>query len=174
MIGLFPDVYEYAHELGIAIDILTNGSRLANRRILDLLTTRPANLVTVSVYGASAESYDGLTRRPGSYKTFMKGLQAAHEAGVRLALALIIVARKAHEADDMKALAARLGVPTKTYSAHHAHDLRRRRDSPSAVPRVPRPDDGPQALPRLPRRTDCLPRQPARHGERMQHMQGRP
>lgn len=113
---LFPDVYEYAHELGMAIDILTNGSRLANRRILDLLTTRPANLVTVSVYGASAESYDGLTRRPGSYKTFMKGLQAAHEAGVRLALALIIVARNAHEADDMKALAARFGVPTKTYS----------------------------------------------------------
>jgi MoaA/NifB/PqqE/SkfB family radical SAM enzyme len=113
---LFPDVYEYAHELGMAIDILTNGSRLANRRILDLLTARPANLVTVSVYGASAESYDGLTRRPGSYKTFMKGLQAAHEAGVRLALALIIVERNAHEADDMKALAARFGVPTKTYS----------------------------------------------------------
>lgn len=60
---LFPDVYEYAHELGMAIDILTNGSRLANRRILDLLTARPANLVTVSVYGASAGSYDGLTRR---------------------------------------------------------------------------------------------------------------
>ena len=113
---LFPAIYEYAHELGMVIDILTNGSRLANRRILDLLTARPANLVTVSVYGASAESYDGLTRRPGSYKTFMKGLLAAREAGVRLALALIIVARNAHEAEEMKALAARFGVPTKTYS----------------------------------------------------------
>ncbi|MGH3800379.1 MAG: radical SAM protein [Pseudonocardiaceae bacterium] len=100
---LFPDIYEYAHEFGMAIDILTNGSRLANRRTLGLLTTRPANLVTVSIYGASAESYDGLTRHTGSYKTFLKGPQAAHEAGVRLALALIIVERNAHEANDMKA-----------------------------------------------------------------------
>jgi MoaA/NifB/PqqE/SkfB family radical SAM enzyme len=113
---LFPQVYEHAHGLGMAVDILTNGSRLANRKILDLLTDRPANLLTVSVYGATAESYDGLTRRPGSYRTFMNGLQAAHEAGVRLALALIIVDRNAHEAEAMKALAAGFGVLTKTYS----------------------------------------------------------
>ncbi|MGH3865303.1 MAG: hypothetical protein ACRDQ4_04030 [Pseudonocardiaceae bacterium] len=107
----------------------------------------------MSVYGASAESYDGLTRRPGSYKTFMKGLQAAHEA------------------DDMKALAARFGVPTKTYSHITPTIYGGAETLPSQSRRVPRPDDGPQALPRLRRRTDHLPRQPARHGA---HVQGRP
>ncbi|MGH3976446.1 MAG: radical SAM protein, partial [Pseudonocardiaceae bacterium] len=36
---LFPDVYELAYQLGMMISISSNGSRLANRKILDLLTT---------------------------------------------------------------------------------------------------------------------------------------
>jgi uncharacterized Fe-S cluster-containing radical SAM superfamily protein len=106
---LFPAVYLKAHELGMMIEILTNGSRLADPRILDLLTARRPSRVIVSVYGASEESYDGLTRRKGAFKTFMRALNAAHAAGIRLELSLIITARNAHEKDRMIELAQRFG-----------------------------------------------------------------
>jgi hypothetical protein len=79
---LFTEVYGLAYELGMMISISSNGSRLSNPRILELLTSRRPYRLTVSVYGATAESYDGLTRRRGSFATFERGLAAAPEAGL--------------------------------------------------------------------------------------------
>ena len=107
---LFPDVYRRAHELGMMLTILTNGSRLAAPKILDLLTGCPPHDITISVYGATEASYDALTRRRGSFKAFSKGLAAACEAGLPVKLSLIITKTNAHEAGQMQALADRLGV----------------------------------------------------------------
>lgn len=106
---LFGAVYTKAFELGMMIEILTNGSRLADRRILDLLAARKPSRVIVSVYGASQESYDGLTRRKGAFKTFIRALEDAHSAGIRLELSLIITSRNAHEKQQMADLARRFG-----------------------------------------------------------------
>ncbi|NVI92913.1 radical SAM protein [Actinomadura sp. BRA 177] len=96
---LFAAVHTKAHELGMMVEILTNGSRLANPKILDLLTTYRPSKMSLSVYGATAETYDGITRRPGSFRKFMRGLTAAHEAGLLMDLSLIITNRNAHELD---------------------------------------------------------------------------
>lgn len=113
---LFAPTYERAFSLGMMLEILTNGSRLAAPGILDLLASRPPHKVTVSVYGATEETYDGLTRRRGSYKAFMRGLLAAREAGIPLELSIVITSRNAHEADAMHGLADRLGIPRRDYS----------------------------------------------------------
>ncbi|MGH8896886.1 MAG: radical SAM protein [Egibacteraceae bacterium] len=113
---LFTEVYGLAYELGMMISISSNGSRLYRPQILDLLTTRRPYRVTLSVYGATAQSYDALTRRPGSFKAFTKGLAAAHEAGLPLSLNLIVARRNAHEVDRMIALAERHGLPHHVFS----------------------------------------------------------
>ncbi|MFL6073119.1 MAG: radical SAM protein [Mycobacteriales bacterium] len=113
---LFPEVYGLAYELGMMLSISTNGSRLANPPILELLTTRRPYRITVSVYGASAASYDGLTRRRGSFAKFSRGLAAAGEAGLPLRLNLIVTRHNAHETSEMIALAERLGAPHHVYS----------------------------------------------------------
>ncbi|MGH3923368.1 MAG: radical SAM protein [Pseudonocardiaceae bacterium] len=113
---LFTEVYGLAYELGMMISISTNGSRLHRPQILDLLTTRRPYRVTLSVYGATADSYDGLTRRAGSFKTFTKGLAAAHEAGLPLSLNLIVTRHNAHEVDEMIALAERHRLPHHIFS----------------------------------------------------------
>ncbi|HEU0088808.1 MAG TPA: radical SAM protein [Pseudonocardiaceae bacterium] len=82
---MFTQVYSLAYDLGMMLTILSNGSRLSNPKILDLLTSRRPHRITLSVYGASAESYDGLTRRKGAFKMFERGLYAGHEAGLPLA-----------------------------------------------------------------------------------------
>lgn len=73
---LFGAVYSLAYELGMVIEILTNGSRLSNPLMLDLLTSRRPHRITLSVYGATEESYDGLTQRRGAFKAFTNGLHA--------------------------------------------------------------------------------------------------
>ncbi|KWW98535.1 Radical SAM domain protein [Carbonactinospora thermoautotrophica] len=113
---LFPEVYGLAYELGMMLTISSNGSRLHDPKILDLLTTRRPYRVTLSVYGATPEGYDSLTRRPGSFKKFEKGLLAAHEAGLPLRLNLIITRHNAHEIDAMRAMAERLGLPYMEYT----------------------------------------------------------
>ncbi|WP_458087465.1 radical SAM protein [Streptomyces malaysiensis] len=113
---LFPETYQRAHELGMMVEILTNGSRLATPKNLSLLTERRPNRITLSLYGATEESYDGLTRRKGAYRMFMKGLNAAHEAGLPLDLALIITRHNAHESDRMRAFADQCGLPYREYT----------------------------------------------------------
>jgi len=113
---LFPETYALAYELGMMLSISSNGSRLANPRILELLVSRRPYRLTLSVYGATAASYDGLTRRPGSFVKFTKGLAAAHEAGLPLRLNLIVARHNAHEVDQMCAMAERLGVDHHVFS----------------------------------------------------------
>ncbi|MEV6987281.1 radical SAM protein [Sphaerisporangium sp. NPDC051017] len=112
---LFSEVYQLAGELGMLCTILSNGSRLSSPKMLDLLTSRRPHRITLSVYGATAESYDGLTRRKGAFRMFIKGLYSAHEAGLPLALSMIVTERNAHEVDQMKALADSLGIPMDEY-----------------------------------------------------------
>lgn len=113
---LFPETYQRAHELGMLVEILTNGSRLAAAKNLALLTQRRPHKITLSVYGATAEAYDGLTRRKGAHRMFMKGLSSAHEAGLPLELALIITRHNVHEADGMRAMADRYALPYREYT----------------------------------------------------------
>ncbi|GAA2465475.1 radical SAM protein [Winogradskya humida] len=112
----FRDVYTYAFELGMLQTISTNGSRLWRADILDLLVTRPVYRLTISVYGATADGYDKVTRRPGSFQKFTKGLAAAVEAKLPMNLNLVVTQSNAHELDGMKALADRYGLPYHVYS----------------------------------------------------------
>jgi len=112
----FAEVYRLAQDLGMIVEILSNGSRLANPKILDLLTTQRPYRISLSVYGATAETYESLTRRRGSFRRFERGLTAAVAAGLPVDLSLIITSHNAHEADSMRAWAARLGLPSREYT----------------------------------------------------------
>ncbi|MEU5342992.1 radical SAM protein [Streptomyces sp. NPDC020766] len=101
----FRHAYEAAYRTGMMIEILTNGSRLHQPGMVELLTSMPPHKVKVSLYGATEESFDSLTRKPGAFKLLSKGLQAAKEAGISLELALIITKHNAHELEAMRAMA---------------------------------------------------------------------
>lgn len=102
---LFSETHTLAFDLGMMIQISTNGSRLHRPQLLELLTTRRPYRVTVSIYGATPESYDGLTRRRGAFDRFMKGLRGARDAGLPLRFNIVVTNHNAHELNAMKALA---------------------------------------------------------------------
>ncbi|MFF7452376.1 MULTISPECIES: radical SAM protein [unclassified Streptomyces] len=112
----FPASYRLAYELGMQLEILSNGSQLHKDRILNLLRTHPPTKITLSLYGASATTYDQVTRRRGGFDRFTRGLQMALAAGLNIDLSLIIVRDNAHETDAMRAWARHLGVPFREYA----------------------------------------------------------
>jgi MoaA/NifB/PqqE/SkfB family radical SAM enzyme len=112
---LFLEVYAKAFELGMMLTVLSNGSRLFHPKVLNLLTSCRPHRITLSVYGATEDSYDGLTRRKGAFRLFEKGLLAGHEAGLPLALSMIVTKHNAHEVPQMRAIADRLGLPMDEY-----------------------------------------------------------
>ena len=113
---LFPDTHARAWDMGMMIQISSNGSRLDQARTLDILTTRRPYRLTLSIYGATEESYDGMTRRRGSFKRFMRGLSAAHEAGLNMRINIVVSNRNAHELGQMKAIADRYGIEAFEYT----------------------------------------------------------
>ena len=94
---LFAETHAAAWDMGMMIQISSNGSRLDRPKTLDLLTTRRPYRLTLSLYGATEASYDGMTRRQGSFRRFMRGLAAAHEAGLAMRINIVVSNRNAHE-----------------------------------------------------------------------------
>ncbi|MEV4649064.1 radical SAM protein [Saccharopolyspora sp. NPDC049357] len=113
---LFRETYGRAYELGMMLQISSNGSRLHDERNLNLLTQYRPYRITVSVYGATEETYDRTTRRRGTWRQFRRGLAAAREAGLPLRLNVVVVDDNAHELDQMKALADELEAEHFVYS----------------------------------------------------------
>ncbi|MCX5250627.1 radical SAM protein [Streptomyces sp. NBC_00201] len=112
----FPEAYEYAHALGMQLEVLSNGSRLHKPHILELLTRLPPSKMSLSVYGATADTYDTVTRNRGAFDRFSVGLDKALAAGLNLDLSLIITRQNAHEADATRTWARRLGLPFREYA----------------------------------------------------------
>jgi MoaA/NifB/PqqE/SkfB family radical SAM enzyme len=112
----FPESYRLAYELGMQLEVLSNGSRLHKDHVLNLLCTYPSAKLTLSVYGATATTYDAVTRRRGAFGRFRAGLHKAVDAGLNIDLSLIIVQGNVHEVDTMRAWAKQLGVPYREYA----------------------------------------------------------
>ena len=113
---LFAETHARAWDLGMMIQISSNGSRLDRPKTLDLLTARPPYRLTLSLYGATEASYDGMTRRRGSFRRFMRGLAAAHEARLPMRINIVVSNRNAREIPQMKAIADRYGIPSFEYT----------------------------------------------------------
>jgi molybdenum cofactor biosynthesis enzyme MoaA len=114
--SLFAPTYEYAFDLGMLIQLSSNGSTLHKPEVLEVLTTRRPYRVTLSIYGGTADSYDAMTRRRGSFKRFMRGLAAAHEAELPLRINIVVSNRNSHEIPLMREIAARHGAEAFEYA----------------------------------------------------------
>ncbi|MER5450529.1 radical SAM protein [Streptomyces sp. NPDC002766] len=112
----FPDAYQLAYKLGMQVEILSNGSRLHKDHILNLLRTYPPTKLTLSMYGATAETYDAVTRNRGAFHRFSRGLRMAIDAGLNIELSLIVVRANEHEIGDMRGWARSLGLKFREYA----------------------------------------------------------
>ena len=77
----FDEIYQYLQELGIRVNIITNGVLLDEKRIAQFKKYRSA--VQVSVYGTSDDAYERVTGKR-VFKQVISNLMAAKESGLRI------------------------------------------------------------------------------------------
>jgi len=105
----FAHLYRYAREKGFLVSVFTNATRV-NDEIVALLKRFPPVRVDVSVYGATAETYERVTKKAGSYRACIEGLRRLAEGGIALSLKTVLMKINLHEFDALGQLAARFGA----------------------------------------------------------------
>ncbi len=105
----FLKIYDYAHEKGFLITLFTNAT-LISEEIADHLAARKPFCVEISIYGATAETYERVTGVKGSFARFQDGVArlAARRLPLKFKTSLLNI--NTHEREGMKAFAENLGA----------------------------------------------------------------
>ena len=112
----FKEIYRHAAELGMYISVLCDGI-LVSDAIIDLFREYPPRSVEVSIYGATAETYEKVTQVPGSHALAWKGIHRLLDIGAKVALKTVLLTINEHELGDMFAQAEAVGCPFRFDSA---------------------------------------------------------
>jgi len=111
--GDFLDIYDHAKRSGMMVTLFTNGV-LIDERIADHLAEWRPFAIEITLYGASRETYERLTGRPGAYDRCLRAIRLLHERGLPLSLKTVVVSLNLHELWAMQRFAEdKLGVAFK-------------------------------------------------------------
>lgn len=105
----FKDIYLYAKKKGFLITLFTNGT-LMTPSLADLFKEFPPRSIEITLYGATEETYEKVTRSPGSYKKCMKGIDLLLERDLPLKLKAVISTLNRHEFMSIKKFVENLGL----------------------------------------------------------------
>ena len=84
----FFEIYMYAKRKGVMVSVLTNGSQI-NQRHIDLWLEYPPELVSISLYGASEETYQKVTGSDNGYKQVMNAIKLLKDNDIHYELKII-------------------------------------------------------------------------------------
>jgi radical SAM protein with 4Fe4S-binding SPASM domain len=97
----FLQIYRYARSKGLLITLFTNGTLITPAIADELAANRPF-AIEITLYGRSKETYEKLTRVPGSYDRCLRGIQLLMERKLPLKLKTVAVSINKHEIGAMK------------------------------------------------------------------------
>ena len=76
----FQEIYLYLKKKGLLVSVFTNAT-LIKKTHIDLFKKWPPRNLEVTVYGVTEKIYERVTRTPGSFKAFMRGLNLIFDSG---------------------------------------------------------------------------------------------
>ncbi len=101
----FPEIFDYITQKSISYSLNTNGT-LITPAIAQQLKRKGNKMI--ALYGATAETYDKVTRHPGGFEMAMRGFRYMQEAGAGFTVQLIPMKSNWHEWEQMQELAKSL------------------------------------------------------------------
>jgi MoaA/NifB/PqqE/SkfB family radical SAM enzyme len=124
----FQALYIYARRLGLKVLLFTNAC-LITPGLADLFQRMPPLIkIEVTVYGMHRESYEAVTRVPGSFAQFQRGLNLLLERNVPFVVKWVVLPQNKHEMVEFEAWAGTIPGMTRPPSYVMSLDLRNRRD----------------------------------------------
>ncbi len=104
----FEEIYLHAKKKGFLITLFTNGTTV-DEDVVGLLSKYPPFVVEITLYGATEETYEKVTRVKGSYKKCLRGIEKILQAGIQLKLKTMALAVNQHEIAEMDRMAREWG-----------------------------------------------------------------
>lgn len=105
----FFEIYTPLTRLGLIITLYTNGT-LVTESIAARLAEAPPSRTEITLYGATAETYEDITGVPGSYARCCAGIERLIKHGVPLGLKSTLTRRNVGELEAMRKMALGWGV----------------------------------------------------------------
>lgn len=99
----FFDIYLYLKKKGLFLSIFTNATLISDEHIR-FFKKYPPRDIEVTVYGASQKTYETVSRIPGSFKSFMNGLDLLLSHGIKVKLKAMAMRTNLHELPEIALL----------------------------------------------------------------------
>jgi radical SAM protein with 4Fe4S-binding SPASM domain len=126
----FAELYLFARRLGLKVLVFTNATLLTEELAGLFASVPPLVPSEVTVYGMHKESYEAVTRRPGSFARFRRGVDLLLERRVPFALKGALLPPNRHEINELEAWVKTLPCSDTPPSYSMFFDLRNRCDDP--------------------------------------------
>ena len=124
----FEELYLFARRSGIKVLIFTN-ARLITPQLADLLARIPPRVeMEITVYGMSKKSYEAVSRVPGSYEQFKRGVDLLLERKIPFVVKSALLPPNKDEMDEFEKWAATIPWMDKRPGYSMFYDLRNRCD----------------------------------------------
>lgn len=124
----FEEIYLFARRLGLKVLIFTNAT-LITPNMADLFAkVPPRTKIEITVYGMHAVSYEAVTRQPGSFARFRRGVELLLTRQVPFVLKAALLPQNRQELDEFEAWAKTVPWMDKRPNYAMFFDLRSRRD----------------------------------------------
>jgi radical SAM protein with 4Fe4S-binding SPASM domain len=104
----FKEIYLSAKRHGFLITVFTNAT-LVDDEIVELFKAYPPFVVEVTMYGATEETYERVTRVKGSYRNYWEGLNRLLKAGIKVKTKAMVLTINQHEIKMLHRLSKELG-----------------------------------------------------------------
>jgi len=105
----FPKIYAHAKRNGLIPTVFTNGT-LITESVVALFREFPPYSVEISLYGATASTYENITGVKGSYARCLKGVQLLLGHTINVQLKTMLMTLNSHELSAMEGIAKNFGV----------------------------------------------------------------
>ena len=92
----FSQIFLALKRKGLLVSVFTNACLVTDEHVA-LFRRYPPRDIEVSVYGATKETYEAVTRRPGSFAAFVRGLDRLQSSGVKVRLKAMALRSNFHE-----------------------------------------------------------------------------
>jgi radical SAM protein with 4Fe4S-binding SPASM domain len=79
----FSNIYLDLKRKGLLVSVFTTAQILTEKHI-ELFRKYPPRDIEITVYGVTKETYERVTRKPGSFEAFMRGLNRILDAGIKV------------------------------------------------------------------------------------------
>ncbi|MGB5684187.1 MAG: radical SAM protein [Candidatus Electrothrix sp.] len=123
----FIRIYEHAVSIGLLVSVYCNGTLITDE-IISSFARYPPRIVEVTLYGATAEIFERITQKSGSFTACMEGISRLRRAEIRLRLKTIVMTLNYEELPAMRKTAEDMGLQFR-------HDC-------SIIPALPNEDNG--------------------------------